>query len=440
MRFLSTRGEAPAASVDDAILSGLAPDGGLYVPESLPRIISDWRRPPQDHYPEYCAAALASFFENSVLERALAEICRRAFTFDPALTGADEGRPARLELFHGPTAAFKDFGAQFLAQCLARNPPAPDDARPALVVTATSGDTGAAAAAALDRAPGLGAVILFPKGRVSEFQERQLSCWSPRILSLRVAGDFDDCQRIAKELFAHGALRRRFRLTSANSINIARILAQVPYFAQAAAQTFLAANAPANIIVPTGNLGNALACIWAREMGAPIGRIVLATNKNATIAEFFASGGYVPRASVRSLATAMDVGAPSNMERLRRLYPDLPQEAHGLAAFRATDEAISKTLETVYARSGEIVCPHTAAAYSAYYNIPLAEHKKPWIVAATAHPYKFRETLEPLLGVKIGPPAQLAEILNKSAHFQDIAPDAESAREMIENYFADVTL
>lgn len=440
MRFVSTRSGSPAARIEHAIQSGLAPDGGLYAPESLPKVARDAAGGRSLQYASFAAAMLAPFFERSALQSALAEICQDAFTFGPVLMRADDGRPARLELFHGPTAAFKDFGAQFLAQCLARIAPGPGDARPALVVTATSGDTGAAAAAALDRAPGLGAVILFPEGRVSEFQERQLSCWSPRILSLRVAGDFDDCQRIAKELFAQGSLRERFRLTSANSINIARILAQIPYFAHAAASAFLAASEPANIIVPTGNLGNALACIWAREMGAPIDRIVLATNKNATITEFFAKGDYVPRASVRSLATAMDVGAPSNMERLRRLYPDLPKYAHDLAAFRATDAAISSTLETVYAGSGEIICPHTAAAYGAYLDLPLAEHKKPWIVAATAHPYKFRETLEPLLGVKIDPPAQLAEILGKTARFHDIEPDAEAVRAKIEDYFTDMAL
>src|SRR4029079_5643824 len=226
-----------------------------------------------------------------------------------------DGRLSVLELFHGPTAAFKDFGARFLAACLARI--RTDNSRPLNILVATSGDTGGAVAAAFHRRPGVLVSVLFPKGLVSPTQEQQLTCWGDNVRSYRVNGTFDDCQRLVKEAFVDPGLKSRFELSSANSINLGRLLPQAVYYAATSLAVHREHGVAPDFVIPSGNLGNSVACVWARQLGLPIGRIVLAHNANRTVPDFLQSGEWRPRPSVATLASAMAGGTPSNMESPR---------------------------------------------------------------------------------------------------------------------------
>src|SRR5690606_35194577 len=297
----------------------------------------------------------------------------------------------------GPTAAFRDFGARFLAAALERIPR--PGGRPLRILVATSGDTGGAVAAAFHRRPGIEVVVLFPKGLVSPTQQQQLTCWGDNVTSLAVRGSFDDCQRLVKEAFLDPALREVADLSSANSINRGRLLPQAVYYAASSLAVQAATGGKASYIIPSGNLGNAAACIWARHMGLPIGRILLAHNANLTVPEFLQTGVLRPRPSVATLASAMDVGNPSNLERLINLFPGVGELAGQISADWVDDAAISARIRTDAAALGEIWCPHTATAAEVYARLPETERaNRHWVLVATAHPAKFREIIEPLVG------------------------------------------
>ena len=350
--FYSTRGSGPAR-LETVLQSGTAPDGGLYVPELLPRYSSDELQECSTP-PELAECMLGPFFADSDLAESLPEICRSAFAFPLPLTElapAPNGARLRLlELFHGPTAAFKDYGARFLAACLERilaNEPV--SSPPLTILVATSGDTGAAVASAFSGRERIRVVVLFPKGRISPRQEHHLGCWGDNVKALAVDGCFDDCQRLVKQAFGSAELRSRVRLGSANSINLGRLLPQSVYHAWAAL------NAPegAHFAVPTGNLGNGLACLWAREMGAGIGRILLVTNANQAVGDYLSSGKYQGREGIGTLANAMDVGDPSNMERLRHYFGgDIARIREAVSAASVSDERIRARIREEQATSG----------------------------------------------------------------------------------------
>jgi threonine synthase len=420
VKYASTRDPSLAASLSRALAEGLAPDGGLYIPQSMPAAGAHWP-PGGTLLGELAPSILAPFFAGDALARALPAICVKAFDFQAPLAAAQAGheRLSVLELFHGPTAAFKDFGARFLAACLARLHA--EDERMLTVLVATSGDTGGAVAAAFHGSPGFRVVLLYPEGRVSPMQEHQLTCWGGNVRSLAVRGSFDDCQRLVKQAFARADLREAHGLTSANSINIGRLLPQLVLFARAALEICDAEGGPANFVIPSGNLGLATACCWAREIGLPIGDIVLAHNANRTVPDFLADGRWRPRASVATLASAMDVGDPSNMERLMALYPGPGAVAARLRATSIDDAAIRAAISSEFARTGFVSCPHTAAGLAAYRRLPEADRRRgPWIVAATAHAAKFPEIVEPLIGRRVEPPPQLAALLGRPMHRQRI--------------------
>ena len=418
MQYLSTRGIAPPVGAGAAMLAGLAPDGGLYVPERFPLLRPDAFAPDA----ELAAAAatlLAPFLAGDRLAEHLEGICADALDFPVPLVAADGFRV--LELFHGPTAAFKDVGARFLAACLARLP----GQRERTVLVATSGDTGGAVAAAFDGRPGFRVVLLYPRGRVSARQEAQLTCWGDNVLSLRVDGDFDDCQRMVKEAFADPGLRASAGLTSANSISIGRLLPQAAYYAWAGLKLWRETGQPPGFIIPSGNLGNSLACLWARRCGMPIGPVVLATNANETVGEFFSGGPWMPRATMPTLASAMDVGNPSNMERLLHMAGS-PEAARGEAsAVRVSDEEIRATIRQGPERYGQTWCPHTATGVRAWEALGRAADERPWVVVATAHPAKFEDVVEPLIGEPVPMPPALAELMTRPRHFVDIGPQTE---------------
>lgn len=427
MRYHSTRDlrrEWPM-TLDGALSAGLAPDGGLYVPEQLPhRGVRDFAE--ARGLPAIAERLLAPFFSGSLLRDRLGEICHAALDLPTPivpLAGPGVGGPsAVLELFHGPTAAFKDYAARFLATCLAGLRQRDEPVRTVLV--ATSGDTGGAVAAAFHRRPGFRVVILYPEGRVSPRQAHQLGAFGDNVHCFRVAGTFDDCQRMVKALLADRAQAARFALTSANSISLGRLLPQMAYYAHAALAYLAEGQAPPTVIVPSGNLGNGLAAILAREIGLPLGEIVLATNANPTLSEWHASGRYQGRPSVATLANAMDVGDPSNFERLAWLYAGRDARAGGIRVERVDDDTIQARVREGEAAYGQVWCPHTACAVEVMERLRRQGRREPMLLVATAHPAKFDSVVEPLVGHAVAPPPALADILSRPSHSEPMVAEA----------------
>lgn len=419
MKYCSTRGQAPSVDIGVALAAGLAPDGGLYVPESLPRLpMSDFDG--ATALAEVAVPLLRPFFEGAGLFAELPAISAQAFDFETPLVALDGEGLFHLELFHGPTAAFKDVGARFLAACLQRLPR--PDARPLTILVATSGDTGAAVAAAFHRAPGLRVVILYPDGWVSPRQAHQLGCFGDNVSALAVHGSFDDCQALAKRALADTRLQSEVPLSSANSISLGRWLPQMVYYAQSSLAHFRRTKSALNFIIPTGNLGNAAAAALARRIGLPIGRIVLATNANDVLPRFFSGANYVPQASQQTLANAMDVGAPSNFERLRWMYPDDAQLRDAFTAIATSDGQIRDAIVRHHALAGRVVCPHTATALHVLDSIS-RDPAEDWAIVATAHAAKFEGVVEPLVNEPVPVPSMLAALLARPSHAEPMAAD-----------------
>jgi len=399
MQFATTRHPQSRVGLSQALSQGLAADGGLFVPIEWPAFaVADLETPANSAVLAPLAeAVLQPFASGDPLQRVLTDICNEAFNFPaPQFWLDDAERLGVLELFHGPTAAFKDFGARFLAAALARL--APQSGRPLHVLVATSGDTGGAVAAAFHRRPGVQVSVLYPK-------------------------------RMVKQAFADQALRARFELTSANSINLGRLLPQTCYYWAASLRVQREQGEPVSFVVPSGNLGNATACAWARQMGAPIGEILLAHNINRTVPDYLHDGVLRPRASVPTISNAMDVGDPSNLERLTALYPSLPALRAALDAVWVDDEATRARIRTDFARYGRIWCPHTAVAAEAHARLDASRRTgSRWLLVATAHPAKFRETVAPLIGESVPMPENLSRLFDRPSSATEIEPDIEALR------------
>lgn len=435
MQYFSTRGAGPV-TLDDALVSGIAADGGLFLPQALPQFsVDDFAA--ADSIPAVATRLLEPFFQGSALHGDLQAILAETFSFPIPVTPLPAGRGSAslLELYHGPTAAFKDVGAGFLAACLMRLEG--DAADPLTILVATSGDTGGAVAAAFNERPGMRVVVLFPDGRVSDRQAQQLTCWGDNVLSLRVRGAFDDCQALVKSALADAGLGSRFRFSSANSINIGRLLPQSTYYAHASVAHYAKTGRRPGFIIPTGNLGNALACVMAREMGLPIGPIILATNANRTISDYFETLKWLPRPSVQTLASAMDVGDPSNMERLRSLVGDAQVLRERLGVLAVTDDLIEAAIRRDFDEFGFATCPHTATATHAWRQLDeelRVEHD--WILVATAHPAKFETIVEPLIGTTVPLPQGLADILSRPSHSTAIEADLSALDTALSQFFS----
>ncbi len=431
MEFTSTRDPAQIAGFGAALLQGLAPDGGLYVPHIWPALDPKTFGEEGD-LPGVATHLLTPFAAGDELAASLPAITHDAFNFPAPLVALDAaGRLSVLELFHGPTAAFKDFGARFLAACMSRL--RKPDQRPLTILVATSGDTGGAVAAAFHRRPGIEVAVLFPKGLVSPTQERQLTCWGDNVKSFAVRGTFDDCQRLVKQAFLDPSLREETELSSANSINLGRLLPQAVYYAATSLAIWRKYGEPASYVVPSGNLGNVAACLWARKVGLPIGEIVLAHNANRTVPDYLETGEWQPRPSVATLASAMDVGNPSNMERLRALFPELRDMRNAVSAFTVNDDAIRARIWAGFEEFGQVWCPHTATAAEVYERLSAARQGAPkqhgrWVIVGTAHPAKFREIVEPLIGQAIPVPETLAKLFARPTECTEIDADLSALR------------
>lgn len=422
MLYVSTRGGAPAVSFMDAAAIGLAPDGGLYVPESFPDHTALLKSSSELGYARFAEKWLAPF-ATGLSAADLARCCDEAwrdFPADPAPVVRISGDIAVLELFHGPTQAFKDFALRFLGRVQAVR--ARETGEKITVLGATSGDTGAAAVHAVPAEAGR-CVILYPLGLVAPLAERQMLCDAPaHTAALALEGDFDACQAIVKRLMGDAGAREKHRLAAVNSINIARILAQSVYYAWACVRLGeVIGERGVRVVVPSGNFGNALAADYARRMGAPIREIVAATNANDTLSRFFATGEYRPDPTKATLAPAMDISKPSNFERwlwhasggdstlVREVLGAsgaVTPRLHHLArfttdGFAANDFEITGIIRYMYQAYGYVVDPHTACAF-----VKKVQSGSPMtLVAATAHPAKFPETLVPALGFEPTHPA-----------------------------------
>ena len=413
MKFVSTRnrcGEEYSAS--DAILKGLAPDGGLFVPKTMPTISLDFTVDKGLSYAMY--TAIKPFFEGDELEGELEEICRNAFNFPLPFYRQDNAKEV-MELIYGPTSAFKDYGARFLAFTMEKL--LQKRGEELTILVATSGDTGGAVASAFHQRNNLKVKVLFPKGRVADRQRAQLTTWGDNVESYEVEGSFDDCQKMVKDAFMDPELKG---LSSANSINLGRLLPQMAYYVYASYLFLLKYGKKPVFIIPSGNVGNCTGAYWAKAMGAPIERIVLAVNENKTIPEYLDSGEYIPRPSVKTLANAMDVGAPSNMERLFDLFASYDEFKKNVSAWSVSDDEIRATIKTVYDETGYILCPHTACGEKVR-----RDHfeSEPTIIVSTAHPAKFETIVEPLIGKTLPIPENLYNITQKESQAKEIDTD-----------------
>ena len=406
VRFVSTRGSASSAALGTALFDGLAPDGGLYVPDP----IEPWAPEEINALPSMSLAEIGLRtlrpFARGIDARTLRAIVNDALDFPIPLVEVEPGIYS-LELFHGPTLAFKDVGARVMARLMAAL------GGDVTVLTATSGDTGSAVAAAFHGIASARVVILYPEGRVSPTQEAQLTMFNDEpkgnVRGYAISGSFDDCQRLVKESFADKELRRRVPLTSANSINVGRLLPQMVYYFQAIAELKRrAGDVPRPFVcTPSGNFGNLTAGLMARRAGAPIARFIAATNVNDVVPQYLMSGKFEPRASLHTIANAMDVGNPSNFERMQWLYGgDVDALRKDITGSVFEDSAVKATIKDVFDRTGYLLDPHSAIGY-------LGIKRAKGIFLATAHPAKFSEIVEPVIGKTIDLPAPLARAIEK---------------------------
>ena len=412
MKCVSTRGKAPSVSLRSAILAGLAPDGGLYVPSALPRQPDAWWQALRGKSFQDVAIAVAQVLAGDEFDTAtLTAVVRDALNFPVRVVELEKGLGV-LELFHGPTFAFKDFGARTLAQFMSR---ANAGGPPLTILVATSGDTGSAVACAFHNLPNTRVVVLYPQGQVSAVQEAQFTTLGGNVTAVAVAGTFDDCQRLTKEAFGDAGLASRVRLTSANSISLGRLIPQVFYYAYAALQ--YDASTALCVSVPSGNLGNLVAGLIAWKMGAPINQFSAPTTINDTLPRYLSTGHVEARRSVSTLANAMDVGNPSNLERLQWLFNGNVAAARAVVRSQAwTDDDVRRGVRALYDRYAYVADPHTAIAYL---GCAQAEHS---VFLATAHPAKFREVVEPIIGAPVPMPDALAATLAREKVVQRISP------------------
>jgi threonine synthase len=412
MRYRSTVGKAPLTSLRGAVLRGLAPDGGLYMPVEIarrsPEELEEFRRLP---FTEVCFRVARPFATRDVPEEVLWKIVAEAINFPVKLVSLSPGLHI-LELFHGPTLAFKDFGARFMARLMGYF--VRGETRPLTVLVATSGDTGSAVAHGFLGVPGIRVVILYPSKRISEAQEKQFTTLGENITALEVAGTFDDCQRLVKEAFSDVELNKRAFLTSANSINIGRLLPQMFYHV-AAYRQLPVASVPLVVSVPSGNFGNLTAGIFAKRIGLPVAMFVASTNANDVVPQYLLSGQFQPRPAMQTLSNAMDVGNPNNFPRLldlcRGRIEYVRREIWGHAA---TDEQTLEAMKSIHARFGYIADPHTAVGVLGWdaYKRGRSEPAQ-GLVLATAHAAKFSEVVKRAIGAAPPLPGRLAACLER---------------------------
>ena len=430
MKYISLGSKDKTYTLKEALFKGLAPDGSLFMPERIPTL-------PQSFIdgfheltlPQIAFEVLKPFVQEEVPEEVLQRIVEETFSFDIPLVKVED-KIFSLELFHGPTQAFKDVGARFLSRLLGYFNEG--EARKLMVLTATSGDTGGAVANGFHKVKGIEVIVLYPNGKVSPYQEFQITSPGENVHAFAVEGSFDDCQRLVKEAFNDQELRKQIFMTSANSINIGRLLPQMIYYFHAVALLRKQGVNDAPVVsVPSGNFGNITAAMLATKMGLPIKRFIAATNANDVVPRFLLSGKYDPRDTIVTIANAMDVGDPSNFPRMYELYNNQLKTLSGsLTSFSVEDDQIRSNIQSLYKAAGYLMDPHTSAAF-----IGLKKEKavdETGFFVSTAHPFKFGEVIDSLIpeGLK-GAGYEIEFELPNKKNSSVMKPEYESLRDEI---------
>lgn len=446
MIYTDTRDSSVKTTFKNAVMSGMNKEtGGLYIPVEFPKLDPAFiAKNPEPSFRDVAFTMAKPYCEGEIPDQDLMAIIQDAYPFTPMIKPLDSISYV-LELFHGPTCAFKDFGARFMARVMSYFNK--DESTPLHILVATSGDTGSAVGSAFHNVPGLDVTILYPEGKISEIQEKQLSTFTGNVRALKVKGTFDDCQKLVKTAFTDDELRGKLRLSSANSINIARLLPQSFYYMYSSLVVRNRAtidnkieNPDVIMVVPSGNFGNLTSGLIAREMGAPIAGFTAATNTNKTIPDWIATGDYNARPSVETFANAMDVGAPSNYERIKAMYT-LDEVRNLFGSYWLDNDGIKKAITECNTKTGYIIDPHGAIGWKAWEDIKTGamealmegnknDPEKPgltpnlpaWadsvkqkkavgVILETAHPAKFGDTVKDSIGREPPLPARLEEVM-----------------------------
>lgn len=413
MKFYSTNSPAVHVPFTEAVFNSLPQDKGLYMPVSIPKLNPDFLRDlAQYSLPEIAFEVARTMLSDAIPEKDLKVLIEDAINFEAPIVKLEEDVYV-LELFHGPSLAFKDFGARFMSRVMSYF--LRDGEKMLDILVATSGDTGGAVALGFLGVPNTRVTILYPKGKVSPIQEQQLTTNGQNIRAVEVDGTFDDCQALVKQAFVNNELNEKFRLTSANSINIARLIPQTFYYFNAYAQLLRAGKSEVVFSVPSGNFGNLGAGLLAWKMGLPVKQFIAATNANDTVPQFLSTGFYKPKPSVATLSNAMDVGNPSNWIRIAHIFQDPEKLKQLVSGCSYTDEQTKQAIEAVYKQYGYVVCPHTAIAWQALkdYQKASPDNNAAGVFLATAHPCKFPEVFSDEIAAKILVPEQVKELQGK---------------------------
>ena len=422
MNYYSTNRKAPKVLLRDAVLNGLAPDGGLYMPEHIPAMSREFfERLSTLSFPEIAIEVGRTLFDGDLPEDVLERICTESFDFPVPLVRIDDTTSV-LELFHGPTLAFKDFAARFMARLMGHY--VRNDDRELTIFVATSGDTGSAVAHGFLNVPGIRVVILYPSGRVSDLQEKQLTTMGGNITALEMQGSFDDCQALAKIAFQDRDIQTKMRMGSANSINIARLFPQTFYYFWAWKQIMKMGSGtdllrktepdPIVISVPSGNVGNLTAGLIAKRMGLPVSHFIAACNANDVLPQYLATGFFTPQPSRATISNAMDVGNPSNFVRMLELYNHSGDAMRlDLSAYSFTDEQTKDAIRSVNNQNRYVMDPHGAVGYLGLKKYQEEHPERDGIFLETAHPAKFGDIVQDTIGAPVDIPDRLAEYMKR---------------------------
>ena len=430
MQYYSTNGKAPLATLEEAVVRGLAPDKGLYMPQEI-------RPLPQEFYDnienmsfqEMSYQVAHNFFGDDVDAESLLEIVFDTLAFETPIVKVEDNIYS-LELFHGPTLAFKDVGARFMARLL-RYFIKREGKKQVNVLVATSGDTGSAVANGFLGVDGIHVYVLYPKGKVSKIQESQFTTLGKNITAIEVDGVFDDCQALVKSAFMDEELQGHMNLTSANSINVARFLPQAFYYFNAYAQAKKLGKADnLTICVPSGNFGNITAGLFAQRMGLPIKHFIAANNANDIFYNYLLSGIYSPKASIQTIANAMDVGDPSNFARILDLYKSSHAEiCNHISGATYSDDEIAATMKKCYEQTGYVLDPHGACGYQALKDN--LKEGETGVFLETAHPAKFKEKVDAILSTDIEIPTRLADFMKGKKQSLEMAADFSAFKQFL---------
>ena len=432
MILYSTQKSSPNVSFEEAIFRGLPPDNGLYMPTEIKRLPDSFFDTIQDlSLVEIAEAVCNNLLADDLSEAEIASIITSSMNFEAPLFSLEPGVEI-LELFHGPSMAFKDFGARFMAAVMSHY--LVKHQREIRILVATSGDTGGAVAQGFFNTPGISVTILYPSGKVSDIQEMQLTTLGGNVEALEIEGTFDDCQRLVKQAFLDADLRAKFNLASANSINIARLIPQsFYYFAAYAEAKRKGLQDPLVFSVPSGNFGNLSAGLMAYQMGLPVKAFIAACNENHPVPDYLSTGVYHPEPSVETISNAMDVGSPSNFVRMQMLSGGVLDEIKQVVKGYFTDDAqTKKRMSEVYEKTGYIMCPHTAVGYDGLLQYQKESGEKvTGVVLSTAHYAKFLPTVEAVIGGKVPVPLRLSELLDKQKKSILLGTDFEGFKKFL---------